>query len=146
MYRSLAPEKDTIDLQRTNLNQWTVSDFIQIFFFNNCHIHWLQYLYIRIQVLTLIRLTHYYLLERARWIKSCAVIGRQSGQYLARSGVSAVSCKKHFPKSHHRSRWLHIGLIKVSARVISYSLLLRLTTLPRPWWFWIPQKPHPIID
>ena len=61
---------------------------------------------------------------RARWIKSCAVIGYPSGHdqwsYLARSGLSAASRRKNFPGSNVinplliklvRSRWLDIGLV-----------------------------------
>ena len=36
-------------------------------------------------------------------------------------------------------------IIKVSVRVISLSLRLRLIALPRPKLFWISQKSHPII-
>ena len=58
--------------------------------------------------------------ERARW------------SHLARSGLSAVSCKQNYPQSHiinplltkfARSRWLDIGLV-LFIRV--YGPLLRL--------------------
>ena len=61
--------------------------------------------------------------------------------------LSLFSSKQCIIKQLLDSVFVISGIIKVSVSVISLSLRLRLLTLiPRPWLFWISQKPHPVSD